>query len=584
MAVERLQDNPHLRTNHLLIIGIDKYQHHPPLNNARRDAETLRDILVDKYQFEEDYVVSLCDEEATRQNILQAFIDFRDKLTPQDNLLVYFAGHGTMTKSKSQGFWIPVTAQSEVDFIPNGRIRSFISDMKAHHIYLLVDACFSGSMILRSTDQFVKYAEENPSRRVLTSGRKEVVSDGKIGGHSPFFKALKHQLDHHSGSYLSCLDLELHVTKNTSNNARQMPEANVIFETGDLSGKFVFYPKRSEKGDFEMAKGNVHKLRSFLEAYPNGKYTEEAHWEIALLSNTALAFDDYLEEFPKGKWAAEARKKLREAEEREQFERIQNNPQLSKIRGYLNEFPKGKHREEVLKIRQELRKRRQPLPPEQEPKPTVDTPMIRVEGGTFQMSEDYKVTLSDYAIGTYPVTQKLWQEIIGNNPSRFKGDLMRPVENVSWEDCQEFLQKLNQKTGLNYRLPTEAQWEFAARGGNLSKGFEYAGSNRLDEVGWYENNSKNTTHPVGQKASNELGLYDMSGNVWEWCQDWYGDYPYGSHTDPQGPTSGDYRVIRGGSWDSGWRGCRVADRYFYMPANRYFGIGFRLSRHIEQSP
>ncbi|MEO1382291.1 MAG: SUMF1/EgtB/PvdO family nonheme iron enzyme [Bacteroidota bacterium] len=210
--------------------------------------------------------------------------------------------------------------------------------------------------------------------------------------------------------------------------------------------------------------------------------------------------------------------------------------------------------------------------------------MTMVEGGTFQMAEGYSVTLSDYEIGTYSVTQILWQNIMGDNPSRFTGDLMRPVECVSWEDCQEFIQKLNEKTGLNFRLPTEAEWEFAARGGNLSKGFEYAGSNNLDEVGWYGGNSGSKTHSVGQKAPNELGLYDMSGNVWEWCQDWYDKYPSGRHTNLQGAESGVYRVLRGGSWHSLPRHCRVADRDYGTPLYRSRRNGFRLSRHIEQSP
>ncbi|MEO1385669.1 MAG: formylglycine-generating enzyme family protein, partial [Bacteroidota bacterium] len=174
----------------------------------------------------------------------------------------------------------------------------------------------------------------------------------------------------------------------------------------------------------------------------------------------------------------------------------------------------------------------------------------------------------------------LWKEIMGDNPSHFKGDLIRPVENISWEDCHVFIQKLNQKTGSNYRLPTEAEWEFAARGGNLSKGFEYAGSNTLDEVGLYKDNSNRTTHPVGQKASNELGLYDMSGNVWEWCQDWYGEYPNGTYTNPQGPESGGIRVIRGGSWGHVPRYCRVARRNVHIPSNRNLDIGFRLSRSL----
>ena len=167
---------------------------------------------------------------------------------------------------------------------------------------------------------------------------------------------------------------------------------------------------------------------------------------------------------------------------------------------------------------------------------------------------------------------------MGNNPSYFKGDNL-PVEQVSWDDCQKFLKKLSQKTGKRYRLPTEAEWEFAARGGTFSKGFQYAGSNDLNEVGWYSDNSYSETHPVDLKNSNELGLYDMSGNVWEWCADRYGDYWAGGKTvsNPSGPTYGSDRVLRGGSWNYDARFCRVAHRNYITPEVRNNGIGFRLA-------
>ncbi len=208
--------------------------------------------------------------------------------------------------------------------------------------------------------------------------------------------------------------------------------------------------------------------------------------------------------------------------------------------------------------------------------------MIGVEGGTFTMgatSEQrrdaygdekpaHQVTLGDYCIGETEVTQALWREVMGSNPSHWKGDNL-PVENVSWEDCQEFVRKLNARTGKRFRLPTEAEWEYAARGGSKSRGYKYSGSNNLGKVAWYDGNSGRQTHPVKTKHPNELGIYDMSGNVWEWCQDWYGSSYYSSspQSNPTGANSGSYRVLRGGSWNDIARCCRVANRNGNTPGS-----------------
>lgn len=218
----------------------------------------------------------------------------------------------------------------------------------------------------------------------------------------------------------------------------------------------------------------------------------------------------------------------------------------------------------------------------------VSFKMIRVEGGSFMMGSpdndsdafddekpQHRVTLSNYYIGETPVTQALWEAVMGDNPSINKGDCL-PVETWSWEDCQEFIKQLNKMTGKTFRLPTEAEWEYAARGGRKSLGFKYAGSNDIDKVAWYDRNSGKITHPVKQKCANELGLYDMSGNVWEWCQDWFGSYNSSAQTNPFGPSSGSIRVFRGGSWNSYARYCRVANRSYYSPDRRRV-IGFRLA-------
>ena len=220
----------------------------------------------------------------------------------------------------------------------------------------------------------------------------------------------------------------------------------------------------------------------------------------------------------------------------------------------------------------------------------VSFEMVRVEGGTFRMGatseqEDeadgdeklvHSVTLSSYYIGKTEVTQALWQAVMGSNPSHFKGaDL--PVEFVTWNECQEFIQKLNRLTGSNFRLPTEAEWEFACRGGNNSCGYKYSGSNNLGSVAWYDGNSGNQTHPVATKVPNELGIYDMSGNVWEWCSDCFGDYTSYSQTNPTGPQSGLCHVDRGGSWYGSARHCRSSDRGEDAPTDPDNGLGLRLA-------
>jgi formylglycine-generating enzyme required for sulfatase activity len=221
----------------------------------------------------------------------------------------------------------------------------------------------------------------------------------------------------------------------------------------------------------------------------------------------------------------------------------------------------------------------------------VEPEMILVLGGSFTMgcstakggacendeSPRHRVHLSDFYMSKYEVTQAQWKAVMESNPSYFSDCDSCPVERVSWNDAQAFILKLNQKTAKNYRLPTEAEWEYAARGGKKSKGYKYAGSDTIDSVAWFADNSGGKTHPVGQKQANELGIYDMSGNVWEWCSDWYGNYSAEVQTNPGGPNSGSNRALRGGGWNGLASRCRVADRSNDGPDNRNRNSGgFRL--------
>ena len=223
--------------------------------------------------------------------------------------------------------------------------------------------------------------------------------------------------------------------------------------------------------------------------------------------------------------------------------------------------------------------------------------MVYIEGGSFLMGnsilrdcdafEDempiHEVNISSFYICKYEVTQDEWMFIMGNNPSFFTGS-KRPVDNISWDDSQLFIKKLNELTGKQFRLSTEAEWEYAARGGMRSHGFNYAGSDIIQDVAWFEDNSNGRTHEVGSKMPNELGLFDMSGNVFEWCQDWYGNYPVGIQNNPSGPISGEFLVNRGGSWNNLASNCRVTDRLYDTSSFHDSCSGFRLAHNYEIAP
>ena len=621
-----------LGKNYLFVIGIDQYQHIRKLNNAVRDAKTIHDLLLTRYQFssKEDTTICLFDQDATRENILEQLEAFESLITKDDNLLIYFSGHGTMNERKTKGYWIPVEAQQKrSQYISNSDIRDRLEEINAHHIYLIIDSCFSGSFVHRS-EEFTKRVYKFPSRRVLTSGRNEVVSDGRRGSHSPFASCVITFLEKQQGS-LSSSQLEQYVKENTPRNAHQVPDAASIHGVGDKGGEFVFHPKVDEKKDWAQAEqeNSIASYQKYVKRHPEGSHAQTAHqriqkleesraWEMAMKRNTTSGYRSFMKRFPQSEFADRAFEALETAEEKLAWKDTQRRDRISVYLKFIRSYPNSLYRTEAERRIEELdellnaepivketpsphSKTQTPTPEshvvESQPKKIVVAgfEMIRVEGGTFQLGgKGPEITLSSFEIGKYPVTQAQWEMITQKgktlkwggkkrgNPSRFKKCENCPVESVSWYDVQEFIQKLNQQTGKAFFLPSEAQWEFAAKGGNESKGFEYAGSNEIEEVAWYEGNANNKTHPVGQKKPNELGLYDMSGNVWEWCQDWYGEYPTKPLKDPIGPNLGDYRVLRGGSWFYTASPCRLASRRSWHPGDRYRDIGFRLARLVER--
>ncbi len=289
------------------------------------------------------------------------------------------------------------------------------------------------------------------------------------------------------------------------------------------------------------------------EAVRRAREVDEAAYAEAQRVDTAAAYADYLTAYPTGRYAAEART---HQQERAEAERLAQLPR-------------------------EIRN-------------SIGVEFVLVEPGTFEMGSPadepgrsadegpvHAVTLSQpFYLGKYEVTQEQWQAVMGRNPSGFSNcGRTCPVEQVSWNAVEGFIEELNRREGVEvYRLPTEAEWEYAARGGTQTAYHFGNAANRLGQYGWYADNSGGRSHPVGQKRPNTFGLYDMHGNVWEWVADWSGAYPRGAVTDPRGPSSGAARVIRGGSWYSYARLCRAANRNWNAPGSRHGSLGFRLAR------
>jgi formylglycine-generating enzyme required for sulfatase activity len=760
------------RTNHILVIAIDDYVHCPKLNNAVKDVDDFIKLMLGKFEFEEENVTFLKNEVATKSNIFKHLRHLIKSLSANDNLVIYFSGHGEFDDVEEEGYWITqeVRQGAYSDYLPNSRIKKLISKIKAHHIFLISDSCFSGALFDRNIRLPHEIYEKDASRWGLTSGRNEIVTDGKPGENSPFAKSLLYALRNTTGP-IPILTLCQKVQNDTTINSKQSPRFERIDDSGHRGGQFVFRLKKDEKRDWAKAeKINAKTVyEQFVVLYPDGKFTEiakakinvindEATWKYACRLNQENAYARYISKFPNGKYRQEAEQKIKILGEDKYWERTMSYDNYIAYSEYLRLYPNGRYvivaqqaidtilniddvwekvvaentiksyeefveqhpestfvveakqnvlllskmaqaekerlakaaeakvkaeqdrikqerlaaeqqrkakkqakierlsKENLRKAQAEKNRIRQQKAAEQlesernrkakekkqqkESQPTllqriptqykrigiaaftlilivgiweiskisndgiasktpqinlnvpIDDLMVKVEGGIFQMGSNddekpiHKVTVPTFYISKYQVTQKQWQEIMGNNPSHFNDCKNCPVEQVSWDDIQEFIKKLNKKTNQKYRLPAEAEWEFAARGGNKSKNYKYAGSDNIDEVAWYRENSNDKTHSVGTKTSNELGIYDMSGNVWEWCEDvWHDNYKNapnnGSAWIDKDADKSLYRVRRGGSYFNNSDFCRSAYRDYFHPTGRYFDVGFRLVFQVQ---
>ena len=381
------------------------------------------------------------------------------------------------------------------------------------------------------------------------------------------------------------------------------------------------------------AKNTIEAFNEYMKAFPGGKYINQAKQKIdnlqsekrqkqinidnaakdesfynkATTQNTIEAFNAYLKAFPTGKYIAEAKQKINnlqinadnaEKDESSYNKAIAQNT-IEAFNDYIKAFPSGKNMEQAKQNidKLQIEKREKQIDVDNAAKEAANHQMVLVKGGEFMMGDDksdfafekpaHKVIVSDFYIGKYEVTQKEWFDIMGTNPSSFNGCDNCPVEYVSWDDVQKFIQTLNNKSGKTYRLPTEAEWEYACRAGTTTP-FNTGNNLTTSQANYngnypYNNNQKGVyrekTMPVGSFAPNALGLYDMHGNVWEWCNDWYDGKYYANspQNNPKGPSTGSRRVFRGGSWDYYAQYCRSAYRGSYTPDDRSYFLGFRLA-------
>ncbi|MBE7517289.1 MAG: SUMF1/EgtB/PvdO family nonheme iron enzyme [Chloracidobacterium sp.] len=335
----------------------------------------------------------------------------------------------------------------------------------------------------------------------------------------------------------------------------------------------------------------------FLQTFANGAFAKQAYdkmmeigdpeWNKVKDSRDPYQYKAYLEKNPNGPFSGLAQTKLKSSTDALIAWEQVDKSSTAAINEFIKKYPESKQAAEADAVKEKAKKEFESKATEARAKDKTNSIGMQfafIPAGTFEMGEpaaSHTVTISkDFYIGKYEVTQAQWQAVTGSNPSYIKQCGQNcPVEAVSWDDAQVFIAKLNAKNdGFVYSLPTEAQWEYAARAGTTG---DYGGTGNLDEMGWYDKNSGSTSHPVGQKQPNAFGLYDMHGNVWEWCQDWYGDYPKESVTDPKGAASGQYRVLRGGSWLSYATNARSAYRIVNAPDVRDDYIGFRVVASVR---
>ena len=552
-----------------LVIGNTAYEGMSRLRNPANDARDIGRKL-SGLGFE---VTTLID--GTQKQMDDAIYTFGSSLTEGGVGLFYYSGHGA--QYEGENYLIPVNATirnaAELRYkaVPAGIVLEYMNTAHNPLNMVILDACrdnpFAGA---KSGTKGLTVVSKLPKGSIIVyaTAPGQTAEDG-TGKNSPFTEAF---LKHVGTDDLNVKDLFDRVGREVSQGTRDRQRPWI---SHDFYGEFSFAGGATAVAAVEEVRGPTFSVQK---AYGSV--------EIAVkTAGTLYLSGERQGPIPAGGTAA--------------LSNLETDSYALEMR-----YEDGKTESKRVTIQKD---RTVQVSFSYVPRPTIPEGFVLVEAGSFQMGSTdgdadekpvHSVTITkSFYMSQYEVTQKQWREVMGTSPSKFKGDDL-PVEQVSWYDAVEYCNKLSRKEGLTpcysgsgenircdfsangYRLPTEAEWEYAARGGTKSGSYTYSGSNTVDGVGWYSGNSGNKTHAAGQKQPNELGLYDMSGNVWEWCWDWYdkGYYASSLPTDPKGPSGSSYRVSRGGSWYVSAQPLRAANRVNDTPSRRNRRLGFRPLR------
>lgn len=364
--------------NYLLLIGIDQYQHWKPLHNAVKDVKDISRLLTERYQFDADRVMTLFNEDATEDNIRRKLLDIKKTITKEDNLVVFFSGHGFYDTDLDEGYWVPANARKDnpSDYISNSDVLKWIRSIKTHHTLIVVDSCFSGTLVSQSRSEVL--SEKYPSCRIFASGRKELVDDGQPGTNSPFAKAILTRLLYNTDRVLRASELIHNVTKTVESQAGQAPIEGRIKDAGDEGGEFVFHLQVTEEEIWNavVQTNTAEEYSKYIEYFPNGKHvlaartklsqlTDEDDWKRALELSSTSSYMQYLEAHPQGAHNDEAIQRLEELEENDVWQRAKTRNSASSFMDYLRKYPSGRFetlaRKNLESLRQDLKQHEQEL-------------------------------------------------------------------------------------------------------------------------------------------------------------------------------------------------------------------------------